>query len=163
MPRPSLGAAVALLALAASACGPAHETGAGGRMLVERVTRPAARLLDEPARARWCPQDSLLTLIAIGRRWTAGLAVRVAPPLPRSDSLPISRFLGGAGTATVALRAIGGAARLAITGSLSFRAAGRLDGGFDVTVTDTAGPPTRVRGTLTGIPIIVPADGACEP
>ena len=130
-------------------------------MLVERVTSPRARLLDEPARARYCPQDSLLTVIAIGRAWTAGLAVRVAPPLPGTGSVPIGRSLGGVGTATAALRAVGGAAHLAIAGGLAFRATGRLDGTFDVTVTDTAGPPASIQGSLTGVPIIVPADGAC--
>jgi hypothetical protein len=155
--------AATLLALAAAACGTSAGSppGAGGRLRVERVTRPAATLLDDPGRALYCAHDSLLTLIAVGRAWTGGFAVRVVLPLQHPDTFLVGRALDSARTATAAFRAIGGPARFAVGGRLTLEAGPSLSGDFEVTVADTGGTDVLLRGGVTRVPVAAAPEGAC--
>jgi hypothetical protein len=151
------GAIAALLVLAAAGCG-----AGAGRLRIDQVGKPAATLLDAPARARYCASDSLLTVIAVGGTWAGGLALRVVLPLSRPDSFRIGRSLGGAGTATAALRERAGGARVATAGQVTLRAGWRLEGRFAFTATLGGGASQEFRGRMAGIRVEPAAEGACR-
>jgi len=71
-------------------------------LVVERSAPHAARLVDAVARARYCPRDSTLTIIAVGSAWNAVVGMRTA--WPPSGTLTVDSALRGIGTAAVAVR-----------------------------------------------------------
>jgi len=152
--------AFALGALAASACGAG--SGAGGRFVVERASKGSGRLLDDSASAIYCPAESLLTIVAVGRVWSGGLAMRVVLPARSLDTLHIQRTLGGFGTATAAFRPVGGVARFGVRGVVTLAPSRALDGIFEATVTDSTPPDAVFRGRFRGVAYRVSSGQACR-
>lgn len=155
-----LVAAVALLALWGAAC----RAGAGkaGRLSVQRVTKPAATLLDAPARAWYCPGESLLSVVAVGPKFSGGLALRVSLPVQRRRTFELARHLAGDGTAAAAFRPLGGVARFAVGGSVALRPSREIEGEFRATVTDSAGPHVEFRGTISRVPYDTLPESTCR-
>jgi len=121
---------------------------------MERVTGSrTATLLDQAALATYCPADSLLTIIATGRHASAGFAVHAALPWTGTRTFPVGASLATPGAATAAFRFPNGVARLGIEGTVRLQAATRIDGDFDVRVSDSAGVAASVRGRFTAVPV----------
>jgi hypothetical protein len=154
-------AAAALAALVAAACSAGPD--AGGRLLVERISRGSARLLDDPGQATYCAAESLLTVVAVGRSWSGGLAMRVTLPVRAAVTLQVRRSLGGYGTATAAFRPAGGVARLGVSGAITLAPSSGVEGAFEVTVTDSAPPDAVVRGRLSRMVYTEPSGPPCRP
>ena len=154
-------AAAALAALVAAACSAGPD--AGGRLLVQRTTRGAGRLLDDPGRATYCRGESLLTVVAVGRAWSGGLAMHVTLPVRAAVTLKVQRSLGGYGTATAAFRPVNGVARLGVGGTITLAPSSRVDGAFEVTVTDSVPPDAVFRGRLSRIVYSSPSGPPCRP
>lgn len=151
--RAIAAASAALVLTAASGCAGGSSSG-GGRLRLERVLGArSATLLDRPALASYCPRDSLLTIIATGRRASAGFALSVVLPWRGMRTFHIGASLAAGSEATADFRFPNGVARLGVTGTLQLDAPALIDGEFDVMVSDSAGVPARVRGRLTGIPV----------
>jgi hypothetical protein len=160
--------AAALPVLAGAACDAGHGAGTspfpdGGTFLAERVARRTTTLVNGPALATYCPADSLLVIVALGRSWNGGLALRTVPPLtPRDYQVQLS--LGDVGTATVAFRApAAGAARVGVGGTVRLLVTTVANGQFDVALPDSGGAHVSIRGTLSGIPFRRLPAKACSP
>lgn len=161
--------AAALSALAGAACDARHGAGAspfpaGGRFLAERVAGRTTTLVNGPAWATYCPADSSLVIIAIGRTWNGGLALRAIPPLnvPRDFRVQVS--LGDTGTATAAFRAPdAGAARVGVGGTVRAAITTAVNGWFDVTLPDSGRDHVSIRGRLSGIPLTRLPTATCSP
>jgi hypothetical protein len=154
--------AVALLALWGAACGGSARGGEAGRLSVERVTRPGATLLDARAAAWYCPGESLLSVVAVGRSWSGGLALRVVLPLRERRTFVVARHLAGDGTAAGAFRPLGGVARFAVGGSVTLRPSREIDGEFQATVTDSVGPNIEFRGRISRVPYDTMPESSCR-
>ena len=152
-------AAAVIAALVGAACGAGSD--AGGRLVVDRVTKGSGRLLDEPARAVYCAGESLLTVIAVGRVWSGGLALHVVLPVRAAVTLPVRRPPTGFGTATAAFRPASGVARLGVGGTVSLAPSSAVDGVFSITVTDSTLPDAAFRGRFSHIPYSTPSGPAC--
>jgi len=161
--------AAALPALAGAACSAGHGPGtspfpAGGRFTAERVAQRTTTLISGPAWATYCPSDSLLVVVALGRAWNGGLAVRAVPPLNVPRDFRIRMSLGDVGTAEAAFRSpAAGVARVGVGGTVRVAATATVDGAFDVTLPDSAGKGVSIRGTLSRIPIVTLPAAACSP
>jgi hypothetical protein len=161
--------AAALPVLAGAACDAGHRAGAspfpdGGRLLAERVARRTTTLVDGPAFATYCPADSALVIIALGRTWSAGLALRTVPPLDAPRGFHVQLSLGDVGTATAAFRApSAGAARLGVGGTVRAAVTVAVNGRFDVDLPDSGGSHVTIRGTLSRIPFSMLAAATCAP
>ncbi len=154
-------AAAALAALVAAACSAGPD--AAGRLLVERTAKGAGRLLDDPGHATYCPTDSQLTVVAVGRAWSGGLAMHVTLPVRAAVTLRVQRSPGGYGTATAAFRPVNGVARLGVSGTITLAPSSRVDGAFEVTVTDSVPPDAVFRGRLSHIMYSSPSGPPCRP
>ncbi len=156
-------AAVTALALAACAGAGDGAGGRSGRFVVERVTKGSGKLLDGPARATYCPSESLLTVVAVGRVWSGGLALRVALPLRASATFQVGRALGSSGSATAAFRPAGGVARFGVSGTVTLVPSSAIEGGLEVSVTDSSGPNAQFRGRLSNIAYTSQTGPPCGP
>lgn len=153
-------AATSFVALVSAAC----SAGSGaGRLVVERRTKGPGQLLDDSARAMYCASESLLTVVAVGRSWSGGLALRVVLPVRSPVTLRVQRTLGGPGTATAAFRPAAGVARLGVGGTVTLAASSAIDGDFEISVTDSAPPDAVLRGKLSRIAYAVPSGPPCHP
>lgn len=165
MRRPFIANA-ALAALVCVACDAGAGAGpdpVGGRLVVQRVAKRTTKLSDGPGLASYCPADSLLLVIAIGRAWTSGFAVRVALPLREAGTFKVQRLLGDLGTATAAFRPIGeGAAQLGVGGTLRLEPSSGIRGGFEVAVPDSGGVHISFRGRWSRIPLRRLPRGSCR-
>ena len=159
--------AAALPVLAGAACGSCSGAGAGtfpkgGRFLAQRVAGRTTTLVSDPARATYCPDDSILVIVALARKWTSGLAVRGVLPLTVAREFQVGSSLGGDGTATAAFRPLeGGAAQLGVGGTIRLEPAATVGGRFDVSLPDSAGARVSIRGRLSRIPLSMLPKGKC--
>ena len=160
--------AAALTALAGAACDACRRAGAspfpvGGRFLAERVARRTSTLVNGPAWATYCPADSLLVIVALGRTWNGGIALRAVPPLSTPRDFKVQLVLGDLGTATVAFRApSAGAARVGAGGTVRVAVGTSVNGRFDVAVPDSGGASIAIRGTLSQIPFLQLPAATCS-
>jgi hypothetical protein len=163
----SLRPASAALLLAAGLLGcsgagsAAHTASVDGRLTVRRETAPGGIVLDAPAQARYCATDSTVTVIAVGRTWAGGIAVRTALPLPRATTFRVGRVLDTLGVATAAFRPTGGVARIGVSGTVRLESGADLDGSFEVSATDSAGPNVVFRGIFARVHYETAQGGAC--
>jgi hypothetical protein len=164
MRRPTIvAAALGLAGAACAACsGTARDPNAGGRVVVERIGRGSTRLLNDPGRAGYCSDDSILLVIAIGRRWTSGFAMRVVLPLRAASTFAVQPSLGVLGTATAVFRPLeAGPAQYATGGMLRLAASHTVSGSFDLTAPDTAGVRVSFRGRWSRVPLHPLPKGSC--
>jgi len=161
--------AAALAALAGGACSAGRGPGAspfpaGGRFTAERVARRTTTLIGGPAWATYCPSDSLLVIVAIGRAWSGGLAVRAVPPLDVPRDFQVQLSLGRVGTATAAFRApAAGAARVGVGGTVRLAVTTAVDGRFDIALPDSGGQRISIRGAFSRIPRVTLPASTCTP
>jgi len=124
----------------------ADQVRGSGRFILTRSAPAPRTLVDGPAVARFCARDSILSVVVLGDRWNAALALRTAWPLTRHFSL--DTLPDGIGTAAVGARSVKdsvGVALVSRSGSVELDAGALLAGHF----TAEAGlDSTRV--TLTG-------------
>jgi hypothetical protein len=153
-------AAAALALVAGASCGTGSD--ADGHFRVERHARRTTTLIDDPGRAEYCPAESLLTVIAIGRNGAAGFAVRTALPLRQVSVFAVQPLLGGVGTATAAFRLASGAARVGTAGQLRLQPSATIDGDFDVAVPDSLGLTVPFKGKLSRIPVQTGSPARCS-
>jgi len=164
MRRPLIAAvALGLAGAACSACsGADRDHNAGGRVVVQRVGRGSTRLLSDPGQAGYCPDDSILLVLAIGRSWSSGFAMRVALPLRAARTFAVQPSLGGLGTAAAVFRPLeAGAAWYARSGMMRLDASRSVSGSFDLTAPDTAGVHVSFRGRWSHLPLHVLPKGSC--
>lgn len=160
-------AAGALLVLAGAACDAGHGGGAGpipdgGRLHAERVFKGTTTIVSGPAQASYCPADSLLVVIALGRKWTGGLAVRAVLPLVEARDFNVRPSLEGLGSATAAFRPLdAGVVQLGVDGTIHLEPAKGVSGRFDIAVPDVGGTHVFIRGRLSRIPLVVLPKGSC--
>ena len=161
--------AAALPALAGAACDAGHGAGTspfpdGGRFLAERVARRTTTLVNGPAWATYCPADSLLVIVALGRTWNGGLALRTVPPLDVPRDFHVQTALGDIGTAAAAFRApAAGAATVGVGGTVRVVVTRVVTGRFDVAMPDSGREHTSIRGTLSQIPFVMLPAATCSP
>ena len=162
-------AAAALSALAGAACDACHGAGAspfpgGGRFLAQRVAQRTTTLVNDPAWATYCPADSTLVIVTLGRRWSGGLAVRAIQPLNAPRDFQVQASLGEVGTAVAAFRAPeAGAARVGVGGTIRLAATSAVNGRFEIALPDSGGAHVSIRGTLSGVPVSMLAAATCSP
>lgn len=114
-------------------------------------------MLHSAARATYCRGDSILVIVAVTSRWTAGLALRSAFPVATARNFSVGGSLAGAGTASVAFRAVTDSVEPALVGAAGIV---RLDPGqqatgrFDVSVPalDGRSRPRRILGAFRSLP-----------
>jgi hypothetical protein len=161
MRRPLVAAAA--LGLAGASCSRApSDPNAGGRVVVERVADRATQLLSDPGQAGYCPDDSILIVIAIGRRWTSGIAMRVALPLPAARTFAVQPALDGPGSAAAVFRPLdAGPARYAESGTVRLDASRSVSGSFELTGSDSAGVRVSYRGRWSRLPLRMLPKGSC--
>jgi len=108
--------------------------------------REGERLLDLPAQATYCKGDSLLLVVAVGERWSAGFTARGRFPLDSARTYTVHPAVAGDGTASVALRGVTDSVRPALLGS---RGTLRLEPGRAATGRfEIVAPPVPGTGTL---------------
>ncbi len=157
----------AIVAIAGAACDAGSRPGSGfepggGRVVVERIARRGADVADGPGQASYCPDDSLLLVVVLGRRWSGGLAMKVLFPLPQAQSLGVQRAVGGLGTAGAAFRPYrAGSAALGVGGTVELQPGEAATGRFDVAVPDSNGVPVVFRGRFSSVPVRVLPRGSC--
>lgn len=150
------------LALGA-ACG-SGEARAGqrsGRLVISRVSRGPQTLLDLPALARYCEQDSTLSIVAVGDQWSGAVAMHSAWPVTSGQPFTIANTLGAAGSGAVAVRPLADTSQLALVGergTITITPGATLTGRFEADVPGSSGPPVRLTGTFEGLTVHV---GAC--
>lgn len=161
--------AAALPALAGAACDAGHGAGTspfpdGGRFLAERVARRTTTLVNGPAWATYCPSESLLVIVALGRTWSGGLALRAVLPLPVPRDFQVQMSLGDVGTASAAFRApAAGPAKVGVGGAVRVVVTTVVSGRFDVAIPDSGREHASIRGTMSQIPFVTLKAGTCSP
>jgi hypothetical protein len=158
--------AAAALGLASAACcacsGAGWDANAGGRVVVQRLARGSSRLLSDPGQAGYCPDDSILLVIAIGRKWSSGFALRAVLPLRGARSFAVQPSLGALGTAAAVFRPLEvGAAWFAESGVVRLDASQSVSGSFDLRAPDTTGAHVSFRGGWSHVPLRQLPKGAC--
>ncbi len=123
-----------------------------GRLTVRRTD--GGVLFTAPARATTCARDTSIALAGVGDLWAGALSVGTAWPRSTADQFHIRTTRDTAGTAMMALRALGSgndSSWTAVEGTV------RLDGGtadlkgsFEATLVRGAVDTMRVRGTFSG-------------
>jgi hypothetical protein len=161
--------AAALPVLAGTACDAGRGAGGspfpqGGRFVAERVARRTSTLVDAPAWATYCPSDSMLVVVVLGRAWHGGLAVRMVGPLEVPREFQVQLSAEDVGTATAAFRAApSGTARVGVGGTVHLAVTSTVNGRFDIALPDSGSEHVAIRGTLSGIPYRVLRAAACSP
>lgn len=151
--------AILFIAPALTACGhraqPDRYPEAGeGRLAAQLGGR---QILHSDARATYCRGDSILVIVAVTSRWTAGLALRGAFPVETATRFTIGGSLTGAGSATAAFRAVTDSVEPALVGAggtARLEPGRRATGRFDVTVPapDGRSAPRRILGAFRSLP-----------
>ncbi len=165
--RLTLGAWAAVLGFGGLACSGRSGAGAdtrpdGGRLVVERVSKRTVTLSSGPARAIYCPADSVLLIMGIGQQWANGFAIRVVLPVVSERDFTVTPSLSGLGTATAAFRPLGaGAALLGTGGTVRLEPSKLMAGRFDVAVPDSAGTRVSVQGHWSSVPLYALPKGSC--
>ena len=95
--------AVVLASVAACGGRPAQED-VGGNLTLRRDAPNPTTLVDAPVRARYCPRDSVLWLVAVGNRRTAAVSMRAGKPWPKHFT--VTERLGGPDSAAIGARPI---------------------------------------------------------
>jgi len=149
-----------LAALLTVACGrePTIDTGAAseGRLLLERAGRHTQRLVDAPARAASCLQDTSLVAVVLSGRVTAAVAARTLWPLGSTTTFSVQNALGAPGTAAVAVRQLHdtiATAIVAVRGTVWLTPGDRLSGRIDAVAEGAGGTELRLSGRLSGIAV----------
>jgi hypothetical protein len=154
--------AAAALGLAAACSTAPSDPGVGGRVVVERVSGGSTRLLSNPGQAAYCADDSVLLVIAVGRTWSSGFAMRAAAPLNTARTFTVQPTLGGPGTAAAVFRPLdAGPARYADRGIVRLDASRSVSGSFDLTAPDSAGVHASFRGRWSHLPLRLLPKGSC--
>jgi hypothetical protein len=144
---------------ALTACGRGAQAGrfpaAGEGRLAAQVA--GEHMLDAAAQATYCRGDSLLVIVAVTSRWTAGLALRGAFPVDSTRTYSVGGSLGGTGTATAAFRAVTDSVEPALVGAggtARLEPGRRATGVFDVNVPapDARSRPRRILGSFRSVP-----------
>jgi hypothetical protein len=162
MRRASVVPTVILLASAGAlaSCGP--HAGAvrypgtrEGRIVVDRMGGP--RLLDVAARATYCRGDSLLVILAVDSRWSAGLIVRGPFPVKATRAFAVRPTLAGDGTAAAAFRQVTDSvhpAVMALRGTVQIDAGPRATGRFEIGAAPAPGrsDPIHIVGAFRALP-----------
>lgn len=157
------GAALALALIAGCGVGPASEVGADGELQADHVVAGRSlHLLDGPAVATYCSNDSLVTVVAVGRNGSVGLAVRTTLPLDHPKRVPVSPALAESSSAAVAVRLKSGAARIGASGWIRLEGSAAISGEFDVALPDSAGSRPRLTGRLSRISVRTGPRAACN-
>ncbi|MGD0483217.1 MAG: hypothetical protein ABSB58_01040 [Gemmatimonadales bacterium] len=162
MRRASTFSACILLASTAAltACGPRdgsvrYPRAAEGSIVVERSSD--TRLVDVAARATYCRQDSLLVIIAVDRRWSAGLVVRGPFPPKATRTFTVRPALAGDGTAAAAFRSVDDSiqsAVMALRGTVQIDTDPRATGRFTIGAAPEPGrsAPIHLVGAFRALP-----------
>jgi hypothetical protein len=155
--------ALGLVGAAIGACsGGGSDAITGGRVVARRVARGSTQLLNDPGQAGYCPDDSILLVTALGRRWTTGFTMRVVLPLQAAESLAVHPSLGGLGTAAAVFRPLdAGAAWYATRGMVRLDASRSVSGSFDLAAPDTGGVHVAFRGQWVHLPLHLLPKGSC--
>ena len=142
-------------------------TACGGRAATDRYPDAGAgqlaarlggtQLLHSDARATYCRGDSILVIVAVTTRWTAGLALRGAFPVGTATSFTVGGSLILVGSATAAFRAVTDSVEPALVGaggSVRLEPGRLATGRFDVNVPapDGRSPPRRILGAFRALP-----------
>jgi hypothetical protein len=159
-PRVLLCLVLSLALVAAGACRGSGgttrpPTPAEGRLVV--AWRGGARFLDAPAHATYCAGDSLLLIVAVDRRWGAGLALRGRFPVESARSFTVRPSLGDDGTATAAFRSVADSVRravMALRGTVLIEKGARATGRFEVGAAPLPGrsDPVHLVGAFRALP-----------
>lgn len=166
MRRPLLAAALTVLA---AACGAGRGVGAspfpvGGRFRAEHVARLTTTLIDGPGWATYCASDSVLVIVALGRTWSGGLALRTFPLGGAPGDFRVQLALGDLGSATAAFRTSdAGPARVGTGGSVRVAVTSSISGRFDIALPDSGRQHESIRGVLTRIPVSMLPAATCSP
>ena len=145
-----------LLASAAACRGRPAQEDVGGNLTLRRISPNATTLVDAPVRARYCPRDSVLWLVAVGDRWTAALSMRTGRPW--SAHFTVAGRLGGLDSAAIGARPIAdsiGTAIIAQRGTIdlegdSVRGRFRFDTKVDSAMQRYSGTFRAMRTDTTG-------------
>ena len=156
--------AVLPLVLAAGCGGDSgSEAGASGDLRADRVVGGrASRFLDGPAVASYCPDDSLVTVVAVSRDGSVGFAVRTRLPLGHAKSFAVAPALAESSSAALAMRLKSGVSRIGASGWIRLEGSATLGGAFDVALPDSAGSRPRLTGRLAGIAVRTGQRAACN-
>ena len=151
--------AILFVAPALAACGrraPAdrYPEASAGRLAAQLGGQ---RILHSAAQATYCRGDSILVIVAVTPRWTAGLALRGVFPVATARSYSVGGSLAGSGTATAAFRAVTDSVEPALVGAggtARLEPGRQATGRFDVNVPapDGRSPPRRILGTFRALP-----------
>jgi hypothetical protein len=156
-------AALPLALLAGCRGGSGSDVGASGDLRADNVVAGrTSRFLDGPAVATYCSNDSLVTLVAVGRDGSVGFAVRTTLPLGHSKRIAVAPALAESSSATLAMRLKSGVARIGASGWIRLEGSGTLSGAFDVALPDSAGTRPRLTGRLAGISVRTGQRAACN-
>ena len=158
---PSFSICVLLAGTAAlTACGPRegsvrYPRAPEGSMVVERAG--GALLVDVAAHATYCRQDSLLVIIAVDGRWSAGIVVRGVFPPKATRTFGVRPSLAGEGTAAAAFRAVDDSIRpavMALRGTVEIDADARATGRFAIGAAPAPGrsDPIHLIGAFRALP-----------
>jgi hypothetical protein len=154
--------ATVLLVVAGCGVGPGSEVGARGDLVVDRVAAGRSlRFLDEPAVATYCSNDSLLTIVAVGRNGAAGFAVRTTLPLSAPKTFQVAPALADTSSAEAVIRVRTGVARVGVSGRIRLEGSATISGEFDVALPDSAGARPRLTGRLSRIPVRTGTRAGC--
>ncbi len=159
--------AAALIGLAGLACdaGSRPQGGlapGGGRVVVQRIAGRSARIADGPGLANYCPDDSLLVVIVLGRSWTGGLAMKALLPLGAPSTFSVQPSVGALGTAHAAFRPLqSGRAEFGTGGTIELESGREVSGRFEVPSSDSGGAPVVFRGRLSDVPVQTLPKGSC--
>lgn len=150
--------ATVLVVSALSACqgdqGPAIES---GWITIARGGLGAARLVDGPARATFCPLDSSLLIMGRNERWFGAIGARLAWPLSSRRELPVATSLERPGSGAAAVRPLEdsvGAALVALRGTVVLEADSVATGTFDVIAEESPGKPVRLYGEFRAVAVL---------
>jgi hypothetical protein len=158
--RPRLLFSVLLCAApAVSACGrrtavDGYPDAGEGRLAAQAGGR---LMLHGAAQATYCRGDSILVVVAVTSRWTAGLALRGAFPVAAVHEYAIGGALADTGSATAAFRSVTDSvepALLGAGGTVHLAPGRRATGRFavDVPAPDGRSPARRILGTFRSLP-----------
>ena len=117
------------------------------------------RVLDSAAQATYCRGDSILVIVAVTSRWTAGLALQGAFPVGTARTYAVGGSLAvpGEGAATAAFRAVTDSVEPALVGAggtVRLEPGRQATGRFDVHVPapDGRSAPRHILGAFRALP-----------
>ena len=128
---------------------------AGEGRLVARLG--GKTLLHSAAQATYCRGDSILVIVAVTSRWTAGIALKGVFPVGTARTSSVGGSLAGAGAATAAFRAVTDSVEPALIGAggtVRLQPGRQATGRFDVNVPapDGRSAPRRILGAFRALP-----------